>query len=118
MAFTEDLERKVDVLADATANNTSKIEVNRTDFEKSIQQIDHRLMTLEVSVKQGFEQVDRRFEQVDRRFEQVDRRFEQVDRTIEEMGKNLGGLSVEITRLAAEVSRISTHLGVQGPPPG
>jgi hypothetical protein len=97
MALTEDLERRVGVLADATANNTKKIEVNKADFEKQIQQLDHRLMALEVSVKQGFEQVDRRFEQVDRRF---------------------GGLSVEISRVAAEVSRISTHLGVQGPPPG
>jgi hypothetical protein len=97
MAFTEDLERKVGVLADATASNSSKIEVTRTDFEKQIQQVDHRLMALEASVKQGFEQNDRRFE---------------------EMGKNLGGLSVELSRVAAEVSRISTHLGVQGPPPG
>lgn len=44
-----------------------------------------RLISIETSLKEFKDSVDKRFEQIDKRFEQVDKRFEQVDKRFEQI---------------------------------
>jgi chromosome segregation ATPase len=94
--LAEELERELQVLAEATAANTKSIEDTKTELKVEIKQVDHRLMAFEVDVK--------------KRFEAVDRRFDALERTVTT-------ISVELSRVSTELGRISVHLGVPGASP-
>ncbi len=88
----EDLERRLAVLSDGYAANHKNLVDTRAELQQQIEQVDHRL--IEVDVK------------LTRRLDALDTKVGALDTKVDALGAQVGALG-------AQVSLITTHLGIE-----
>ncbi|HWO22421.1 MAG TPA: hypothetical protein VNO30_26865 [Kofleriaceae bacterium] len=100
-ALLEDLQRDVRVIAEGHLANAQSIKDTKAALEQQIQQVDHRLMVLDVKVHAQLKGLEARFDdKLDAKLGALESR---IDGKLDALGKDL--------------SRIVAHFGLDGAPP-
>jgi len=100
-ALLEDVQREFRVLADTCTTNSQNIEKTRAALEHQIEQVDHRVMVLDVKVHEQLGGLQAKLEGLEMR---MDSKLEGLEAR---MDSKLDGLGKELSRIVA-------HLGLNG----
>ena len=122
-ALLEDVQRQVRVIAEGHVANAHRIKDTKSALEQQIQQLDHRVMVLDVKVHAKLEDLEARMDtklegleaRIDTKLEGLEARMDAKLEGLEaRMDTKLDTLETKFDGLGTELSRIAAHLGLSG----
>jgi predicted nucleic acid-binding Zn-ribbon protein len=113
----EDLTRNVQVIAEANAVHTKRldqVDVKLGSLEERFDQLEIRVAVIDTRVVALDAKVDALDAKLSSRIDALDTKVDALDA---KLSSRIDALDAKVDALGIELARIATHLGVGGPPP-